>query len=780
MFQLPIDSHLPQIVRELSAHRNLIIEAQPGAGKTTRVPPALLEVTTDEVWVLEPRRIAARMAARRVAEEMGEKVGGIVGYQVRFEEAVSARTRLRFVTEGVLPRRLLNDPELRRAGIIVLDEFHERHLETDLALALVRRLQETTRPDLKIVVMSATLNAQAISRYLDDCPILSVEGRLFDVSLSYAGHSPAPLEQQVAHQVERLAKNATGGDILVFLPGAQEIRRASRECEQIARRADIDILPLHGDLSPEEQDRAVGPSSRRKLILATNVAESSITIDGVTTVIDSGLARIASDSEATGLPTLQVQRVSKASATQRAGRAGRTAPGNAIRLYSIEDFHRRAEFEAPEISRRELSQVTIVMRALGLEELPWLEAPPEGAWTAACELLDRLSAASHLEPMAQWPLHPRLSRMLIEARSRSVAREACRVAAILSSRERSSHVDVLRASEASLEGSAKRVEQQLLRLVPTSKDTGSDDDLRISILTGFPDHVARRRSATDAQLANGRPLALAGDFSSEFFVALDVEDRREAAAPIVRLACAIQPEWLIDLYPDRIREVEAVRWNRAAERVDGISSMLYEQIALAENTNAVPDPVQASELLAQKAMDVGVQRFIDEDALNALLGRIEFAAQHSALPAIGQSDISAVLRELSQGCRSLRDLEQAASSGWRRALLAKLGTDGERKLNEIAPERLTLKGRQVKIHYPPGQQPWIEARLQDFFGMQETPRIGRGQVPLLVHLLAPNKRPVQVTTDLAGFWQRLYPQLRKELSRRYPRHSWPENPNSAA
>ena len=361
---LPIDDVLPQLLQVLKTSPNAVLEAPPGAGKTTRVPPALLPLVTGEIVVLEPRRIAARMAARRVAEELGERIGETVGYQVRFEDVAGPRTRLRFVTEGILTRRLLSDPNLKEVSALLLDEFHERHLEADLALALLRRLQSTSRPDLKLVVMSATLDAAPIAEYLRNCPVIRSEGKLFDVTVSYTPHSPLPLERQVA---DALQKTEADGDVLVFLPGAAEIHRALRECEAQARTRNLLLTPLYGDLSPDEQDRAVQPADRRKVILSTNVAESSITIEGVTTVIDSGLARIAVDSPWTGLPKLNVQRIGKASAIQRAGRAGRTRPGRAIRLYSFEDFQRRPDHDAPEIRRRELSQVLLELKALGID-----------------------------------------------------------------------------------------------------------------------------------------------------------------------------------------------------------------------------------------------------------------------------------------------------------------------------------------------------------------------------------------------------------------------------
>lgn len=368
---LPVDAILPEVLSSLQHSPNLVIEAAPGAGKTTRIPPELLKLGEGEVIVLEPRRIAARMAARRVALEIGERIGETVGYQVRFEEVSSPRTRLRFVTEGVLTRRLISDPDLKGVSVVVLDEFHERHLDTDLALALLKRLQ-TNRPGLRIIIMSATLDTAAVAHYLDDCPVLSSAGRLFPLSTEHLPYSSQPLQVQVHQAFDKLVTQQPAGDILVFLPGAAEIRQATRACEESARRAGFLILPLHGSLSPEEQDRAVTPAPQRKLILATNVAESSITVEGVTAVIDSGLARIASWSPWTGLPSLHIRRISKASAKQRAGRAGRTGPGRVLRLYTSEDYQQRPEHDIPEILRSDLSQLCLTMRAMQID-LPQLD-----------------------------------------------------------------------------------------------------------------------------------------------------------------------------------------------------------------------------------------------------------------------------------------------------------------------------------------------------------------------------------------------------------------------
>jgi ATP-dependent helicase HrpB len=378
---LPVDAHLAEIVSALRQSPNLVLEAPPGAGKTTRVPPALLAAGMGEVVVLEPRRLAARLAARRVAAEMGEDLGETVGYQVRFDQVAGPRTRLRFLTEGVLTRRLLGEHGLPGVGCVVLDEFHERHLEGDLALALLLHLQKTERPDLRLVVMSATIEGDRVAAFLSGCPVVRTEGRLYPLDMRYTPASSAPLEQRVVEAVETLLERR-GGDVLVFLPGAAEIRRCQRLLERVAERHRTLVLPLHGDLAPEEQDRAVASADRRKVILSTNVAESSITIEGVTAVVDSGLARVASDSPWTGLPRLEVRRVSRASATQRTGRAARTSPGVAIRLFPEADFLSRPEHDEPEIGRRELSQLAMDLKAAGFAragELMWLDEPPQAA-----------------------------------------------------------------------------------------------------------------------------------------------------------------------------------------------------------------------------------------------------------------------------------------------------------------------------------------------------------------------------------------------------------------
>jgi ATP-dependent RNA helicase HrpB len=766
---LPVDAILPEILATLQRTPNLVIEAPPGAGKTTRVPPALLGLVSGGVVVLEPRRIAARLAAQRVAWEAGEAVGETVGYQVRFEEKTGPRTRLRFVTEGILTRRLLSDRQLKGIDAVVLDEFHERHLDSDLALALLKRLQQV-RPELLIVVMSATLNTAPLARYLGCCPIVRSEGKLFDLAIRHLPYSADPLHVQVSQAVGLLNGEQHRGNILAFLPGIAEIRRAMRECASAARDAGLRVLPLHGDLTSEEQDRAVASGGGRKLILATNVAESSVTVEGVTAVIDSGLARVASYSAWTGLPTLHIGRISKASAIQRAGRAGRTAPGQVVRLYPAEDYALRPEHDTPEIARSDLSQLLLGLRAMKLspEELDWLDAPPAEAVESAEMLLDRIGACGLMaERLARFPLHPRLSRIVVESLDRGVGEDGCRVAAMLGAGARFEGNDLLTALDLPPDQRTRQHTGQLLRMAQPAKQTQHDDDaLLLSVLAGFPDRVAARRVGNQVVLSTARSAEVAGAPPPyEFMVAIDVEDRKENPLPLIRMMARVEPEWLLDRYPDRLEERSSLVWNRASERVERVSALLYDNLVIEESRGSASAD-EAAELLWKKALEVGIEQFVDKDSVEQLLARLEFAG-------LKPPESAQVLRELCQGLESFSELKVAAKSFASR-LEAKVNA---KLLNEVAPLSIRLSsGRLTKVHYLRGGAPWISSRLQDFFGMRQTPRIGPDKTPLVIHLLAPNQRAVQTTTDLAGFWERLYPQVRRELMRRYPRHGWPEQP----
>ncbi|HTJ29200.1 MAG TPA: ATP-dependent helicase HrpB [Acidobacteriaceae bacterium] len=807
--QLPVDAILLEILAALQHSPNLVIEAAPGAGKTTRIPPELLKLDSGEVIVLEPRRIAARMAARRVAQQMDERLGETVGYQVRFEDHTGPRTRLRFVTEGLLTRRFLSDPELKGVTTVVLDEFHERHLDSDLALALLKRLQTRRAADhlpvLRIVVMSATLDAAALARHLDNCLILSSPGRLYPLTIENLPYTSQPLSAQVRIAFEKLLGQQRDGDILAFLPGATEIRQATRECEETARRHGVVILPLHGSLTPEEQDLAVTPGPTRKLILATNVAESSITVEGVTAVIDSGLARIASWSPWTGLPSLEVRRISKASATQRAGRAGRTTPGHVLRLYSTEDFQQRPDHETPEILRSDLSQLALTLRSMNLDagnlpepghpppslslpSLSWLDAPPETSLNSANSLLDRLEATGdNARQLARLPLSPRLARLVLEADRQGATEDGCLTAALLSSGNsdfKSQSNDLLSTLDAlktrRLDPRLQQTTAQIRRSLRTSPSrqnpsVNPEEALLKSVLAAFPDRVARLRTssqtANQVQLSTGASAEILGHPPRyEFMIALDAEDRSDKPLPLIRLTARIEPEWLLDIFPNHVRQQDTLQWNRIAERVEAVSTLLYDELILDESRNYRPAPEAAAAFLAGKAIESGLDRFVeqfsDPEKFHHFLARLEFAG-------LASPDIEETIRELATGLLTFAELKSAAAN-----LIPLLEQKiGVQLLNKSAPESLRLPGGRVtKIHYEQGKPPWIASRLQDFFGMKETPRIGPSQTPVVVHLLAPNQRAVQTTTDLAGFWQRLYPQVRRELMRRYPRHSWPENP----
>ena len=833
---LPIDDVLPALIGAVRERRTCVLVAPPGAGKTTRVPGALLDagVVDGTIVVLQPRRIAARLAAGRIAAERGGELGGEVGYQVRFDRKIGPATRIELVTEGVLTRRLRGDPELRGVGCVIVDEFHERHLDGDLALALVGRLR-ARRPELGLIVMSATLDAEPVAAFLGGAPVVRSEGRMFPVEIEFAAQpDDRPLGRQVASAVRRVAQARAEGDVLVFLPGAGEIRRAAEDLDEVARTFDLDVRPLHGDLPIDDQEAAVRPSARRKVILATNVAETSITIDGVTCVIDSGLARVARHSPWSGIPSLEVEGVSRASCAQRAGRAGRTRPGRVIRLYTKHDHDTRRAFEPPEIARADLAGAALELYGSGLAglgALAWFEPPPEAAARAAEELLARLGAVdagaiTELgRRMLRFPVHPRLARLVCEAEGRGVAREACAIAALLGARElrreagprraarvasASDVLDELDALEGARRGqmrpdalrregldiaaahAADRAARQLERLAdlrgraPASTEA-ADRELLVAILTAYPDRVGRRRAAKSAEivLAGGGSATLAPSsavIDAEFLVAVDAAEtgaRGQASRVQLRRASAIDPAWLLDLYLDRIVETDELAWNAAKERVERVVRMTYDGLAIDEQRDvegARRAGPAAAELLARQALAAGIERFVDADALAQWRARVTLAAELAPTAGLVAPTDDALAGVLARACEGAISFAELRAVGLVDLLDAQLG-DRRALVDRLAPTHLALpRRRRVAIHYELGQPPWIASRLQDFFGLARAPSVGEGRVPLVLHLLAPNQRPVQVTTDLPGFWVKHYPGLRKQLMRRYPRHAWPEDP----
>ncbi|MBP8811971.1 MAG: ATP-dependent helicase HrpB [Kofleriaceae bacterium] len=833
MAPLPIDAVLPELLAAVRDRGAAVLVAPPGAGKTTRVPGALLDAGlagAGDIVVLEPRRLATRLAATRVAQERGGTVGGEVGYEVRFDRKVSGATRIRFVTEGVLTRRLLSDPTLAGTSAVILDELHERHLAGDLALALLQRLRATTRPELRLIAMSATLDPGPVAAFLD-APVVVSEGRTFPIAIEHLERpDDRPLGRQLAAAVRRLCQDGLAGDLLAFLPGAGEIRRAQDELAEVAATFDLALLPLYGELPTEEQDRAIAPATRRKVILATNVAETSVTIDGVVAVIDAGLARVARHSPWSGMPSLVIEPIAQASAIQRAGRAGRTRPGRALRLYTKHDYDTRRPRDLPEIARADLTEAALELHAAGfarLTEVPWFEAPPAAAMAAADELLARLGAIDGAgavtalgRRLLRYPAHPRQARLLVEAEARGVAREGAIVAALLGARELrlerrgprgvariAADSDLIEDLDAMLAARADRMRpaalrdlgldvatahavdraaQQLERLTGRggARPSGAaavDEALRFAILAGYPDRVARRRgTSADVVFAAGGAATLAPSSvlataaGAEYLVAVDASDTGRGVS--VRRASAIEPLWLLDVDPDRVVDSDELVWNRAAERVERAQRTRYGAIALDERVDpagARGDP-RAGAIVAREAVAAGITRFVDADALAAWRARLTFAAAH--VPGVAAPNDAALVAALGQACAGMSSFAELRKV----ALLTLLDADLaplRSAIDRVAPTHAILpRRRRVPIHYELDRAPWIASRLQDFFGAPRGPVIADGKVAVVLHLLAPNQRPVQVTQDLPGFWQRHYPDLRRQLMRRYPKHAWPEDP----
>jgi ATP-dependent helicase HrpB len=851
---LPVDELLGPLVQTLESHRAVVIEAPPGAGKTTRVPRALLEWKLARepertIWVTEPRRLAARLAAGYVARELGSELGVRVGYSVRFEEKSSPATRLWFVTEGVLLRRLLGRDGGREIGVVVLDEFHERHVSTDLLLMLLAKRLERD-PGLSLVVMSATLDAQAISAYLGGCPRLCCEGRLFPLTIRHESEEDdRPLYQRVSSAVKQLVREQTAGDLLAFLPGAAEIQQTAKNLEPFAREHDLALHVLHGEMPLEAQAQAIAPGGRRKVVLSTNVAESSVTVEGVTLVVDSGLARVAEYSPWTGRQSLEVRPIARASAIQRAGRAGRTAPGQVLRLYTEASFRARPAQDKPEIQRLDLAEALLALYGAGVvpRAEDWLDAPSASMLDSADKLLERLGLVEERRVTAlgrralALPLAPRLARVVLEGERLGIADTACLAAALLAERDprisaaaplsagmpfgcdgdvdllielfRSAekerfHEGALRrlglhgARVATVRQSYRQIHRELAagRRRDGGAGSGSDDSegarraLSLALLAGFPDRVARRRQpgGRDVILATGHVAQLDEQSAAKganLLLAVEAEDRSHAPVALqrgekraprtgirVRLAEPLEAEWLLDHAADQLAEKEELGWDEARERVQLKSQLCWGAVVLDQSERAAPPSAAATALLERAALAQQATLFTKQDDLDVLLGRCALLA--GVLPgSVFERVAAAGSRELiALACRDKTSLAELREVDVRELVLAELGPAERARLEREAPEHVTLDaGRRVRVHYAKGQQPWIESRLQDFFGMNEGPRIGAGRVPLTLHLLAPNQRAVQVTSDLAGFWERHYPNVRKELSRRYPRHAWPED-----
>lgn len=832
--ELPIDPYLSRILQDLSNHRALVLVAEPGAGKTTRVPPAilksgLLSSVHPDLWMLQPRRLAARTAAERIAIDNGWSVGKEVGYQVRFESRVGPQTRLRVLTEAILNRHIIEDPFLQGVGCVVLDEFHERSIHSDLAIALLREIKQSLREDLMVVVMSATLDAEPVSRFLFNAPILHIPGRTYPVEIRYC---PLRLSEMAEGISDLVRDEPVDGHTLVFLPGVSEIQQVQETL--IRQSPDHSVFVLHGSLPFEQQQKVVEKSDRPRIILSTNLAETSLTIEGVRRVIDSGWVRQSWFDPERGLDALRLLRISQASARQRSGRAGRTGPGFCVRLWSESEHQRMEAFNVPEIQRVDLSSTVLDLHAWGQTDsrcFDWYESPSQDSLDYAERLLQMLGALDEKGRLTDTgrrirtlPLHPRLGRLLTEACG---SRSVCSVAAIISEKDFICRTDqdgpaprsirVLSDSDVAwrldwieewernnrtgdstrrfVDLSALRqvirVRDQLMRLVGSgstdTKNHGSSLSVQKLVLLAYPDRVCRRRSdPRTGTMVGGSGVRLSPDCSvlqGDFFVAVDArqDDRIRNREAWVRIASRIEPEWLQELFPQSIVQERRLEYDSDRDRVVGQVRVKYHDLLIRETSDPEVDPQDAAELLVKVLSETWDQVLESHPVLNGLMNRIRLLAHHlpdQGFPTLNKSMIRELLQEAASGQVSKRSVVERLVGVLRSRLVYPL----DRILEQEAPDSLCVpSGSRVKLQYfsDPFQPPVLAVRIQELFGLEKTPSLAGGRVKVLLHLLGPNFRPVQVTQDLESFWSNTYPQVRKELRAQYPKHSWPEDPRRA-
>lgn len=823
---LPIDELLPDLCRALAEHDCAVLQAEPGAGKTTRVPLALL----DEPWLsgrrilmLEPRRLAASNAARYMAGCLGEQVGGTVGYSIRFERRVSRHTRIEVVTEGILARRLQSDPYLEGVGLVIFDEFHERNLHSDLALALCRDVQQGLRDDLKLLVMSATLDGAPIARLLGDAPLLSSSGRSFPVTVRYLDQPPAGRIAEVTAAAVVRAWPATEGDVLVFLPGVGDIQRCLELLEEHSTMSEALLCPLYADLPFADQERALTPAIQRKVVLATNIAETSLTIEGVRVVIDSGYMRQPRFDAGSGLQYLQTVRISAANAVQRAGRAGRLGPGECRRLWTESEQGGLLPFAPPEIRSADLAPLALELARWGLadaEQLAWLDPPPATAMAQGRALLRLLGALDdkeritpYGEGMAALPAHPRLAALLLTAKAREQLPLACDLVALLSERDplrqqrRASHrsecdllerLEVLNAWRArrrpakSFDAGACRAIDRTARYwrkhFALPKDSAtvapSAEELSPLLAAAYPDRVGRLRPGGDGRylLSGGQGGKLSprsGVGEVELLVAVNMSGGKSGDGQI-HSACAIQSETLEKLFDDRLAWRRQVRWDRERQRVLASEVRLLGALPLAER----PLAASAEEVLPalfEGLRLLGLEVLGWSRAARALQQRVQCVATafpEQEWPDFSEKTLLATLESwLAPFATGLRSREDLARFDPLPALNACLSWPQQRLLDEVAPTHLPVpSGRRGGLEYQAEGPPVLAVKLQELFGLADTPRIAAGRVPVLIHLLSPAGRPLAVTQDLASFWNNVYPEVKKELAGRYPKHPWPNDP----
>lgn len=813
----PIDPLLPAIGESLAVHPRLVLEAPPGAGKTTRVPLALRDapwLQGQRIVMLEPRRVAARAAAGFMARSLGEDVGQTVGYRIRFENRVSAATRIEVVTEGILTRMIQDDPMLEGIGAIVFDEFHERHLAGDLGLALVLDVQAQVRDDLRIVVMSATLDGEKLARFLD-APRLTSEGRSFPVTLS---HPPARRDEPLAAQVRRCIETALAthpGDVLVFLPGQREIAEAMRALD--AANVDADVLTLHGELSVEAQSAVLQPASdgRRRIVLATNVAESSVTLPGVRVVIDSGLAREPRFDPNSGFPRLDVVTIPQSSADQRAGRAGRVAEGWCYRLWP--QSQRLEAARRPEIALTELTGLALELAVWGSDNLRFFDPPPQGALAAGRDLLTRLGAldAGHLTAFGKRLLklgtHPRLAAMLLAPDTPEDTALACDLAALLDARDplkgsrrddiasrwqalaafRNARTppDASRSALAAIDQTARQWRRRLdLRATPPTD--AAAHRLGDLLMFAFPDRIAHQHPGDPHRyhLANGRSATLAPDsalYGEPWIVIAELRDADRDAR--IQRAAPVDEAALERAFPQRFITQDRVFWDTTTHRIAAQRERRFDRIVLDVRPIAQPDPARFADTLVDAVRQLGLDALPWTDSLKQWRERVRCLrdwlpeTEAATLPDLSDETLIATLDDwLKPALCGKRRLDALTETELTDALKSNTDWPTRQKIDTLAPTKILVpSGLERPIHYAHDASPVLAVKLQELFGLPDSPRIAADRIPLTLHLLSPGGRPLQVTQDLKGFWERTYPEVKKEMKGRYPKHPWPDDPWTA-
>lgn len=835
--ELPIQRAREEIRAAVRDANRLVVVAPTGSGKSTQLPKFLLDSAGIEgdIVVLEPRRLAARTLAMRVAHELGDECGGIAGYETRHDRKVSDRTRIRFVTDGLFVRQMQRDPALARTGAVILDEFHERSVAIDVALGLVKLAQESRRRELRMIVTSATLEAQRLEGFLR-CRTVVAEGRSYPVTIEHLARPSREAPWDLAGAaIERVLDGfATGraddpGHILVFMPGAYEIMRTCEKARIALARTGVqaDVLPLHGALPPDEQDRAVSavdPAKRRRIIVSTNVAETSLTIDGVRTVIDSGLARIHRYDPLRGLDTLRVEPISKASAEQRAGRAGRTAPGHAIRLWSVAEHERRDAHTMAEVARIDLASAMLETMSLGVADFarfPWLDPPDATRIDEATKTLANLGAIDASEDarglteigraMARVPAHPRLARALVEGARLGCARRIARIASALSDRDPAEDIPpqalltllakddprsdalvreklVEAAENRALPREADRiaireavlVAEQLGRSVKETGRDASNAALDAALVAGFTDRIAFKleRERPHCALAGRRKVELAKEslvHEPGFVIALEVRESGPDHDRLVSIPVAhpVPREIVERALPQAFSRRNSAGWNKETRAVETAEEELFLDAVVARKARpAQPSPEVERELLARiKSGEIKLEGW--DEHCEPWLARVRCVSEwfpERGLISYSDEDLDIIRTELCSGCVRAREVESKAAID---AVRSALSWEDIQFVEKMAPSAIAMpRGYRMKIEYAPGSPPRGRAKIQDFYGLDETPKVAGGRVPMVVEILGPNYRPLQVTQDLANFWRVLYPEMRNELKRRYPRHEW--------